>query len=287
MLLRATIEQSLHEFPAASVDLDRVIALRPDDAQAQLTRAVVATVIGDYATARDSCARIASLTGPLIAAACEAPLDGLTGHADEAYQRLEAALQQSRSRDTAVRGWVMTALAELATQRGEHAAAMRYLRRALALDATDAYARAALADVMLETGRAAEASTLLAGYEAIDSHLVRRAIAESVARGPDAPAVIAMMRERIAAAADRGDRIHLREEARFALAVDHDAPRATKIAVDNWAVQKELADARLLAECAAAAGDVAAAGPVVAWAREIGVRDAQLDRWLTRLGVKP
>jgi hypothetical protein len=48
-------------------------------------------------------------------------------------------------------------------------------------------------------------------------------------------------------------------------------------------VQKELADARLLAETAVAARDREAAAPVIAWARATGVRDATLDRWLTRL----
>ena len=45
-------------------------------------------------------------------------------------------------------------------------------------------------------------------------------------------------------------------------------------------VQKELADARLLAEVAVAAGEPDAAAPVRAWARANGVHDAQLDHWL-------
>jgi hypothetical protein len=91
------------------------------------------------------------------------------------------------------------------------------------------------------------------------------------------------MRDRIAAAAERGDRIHLREEARFTLAVELDAARAVAIARDNWSVQKELADGRLLAEAAVAARDRDAAAPVIAWARATGVRDATLDRLLARL----
>jgi hypothetical protein len=124
---------------------------------------------------------------------------------------------------------------------------------------------------------------MLAGREAIDSHLVRRAIAEHELHGPDAERLVAAMRQRIAAAAERGDRIHLREEARFALAVELDAPRALRLARDNWGVQKELADARLLAEAALAAGDRDAAAPVIAWARATGVRDVALDRALARL----
>ncbi|HEX3758502.1 MAG TPA: tetratricopeptide repeat protein [Kofleriaceae bacterium] len=284
LLLRATIEQAIHRFPEARADLDRLIRLRPDDAQAQLTRAVVATITADYAAARDSCRAIAPLASPIVVATCEAPLEAIAGKADEAYTRLTRLVAAARSGDVGVRGWALTQLAELAYMRGDTGAACDHLAGALALDPDDAYARNLLADILMATGRAADASRLLAGRDQIDSHLVRRAIAEHDLHGPDAERLIAAMRDRIAAAAERGDRIHLREEARFALAVDRDAARAVRIARDNWSVQKELADARLLAEAAAVAGDREAAAPVIAWARATGVRDATLDRWLGRLG---
>ena len=267
LLLRATIEQSVHQFREARGDLDRLIRLRPDDAQAQLTRAVVATITADYAAARDSCRAIAALAAPLVVATCEAPLDAIAG-------------------DAGVRGWALTQLAELAWMRGNTDAAAAHLAGALALDADDAYARNLLADVLLATGHPGDASRLLAGRDQIDSHLVRRAIAEHELHGADAERLIAAMRDRIAAAAERGDRIHLREEARFALAVELDAARAVRLARDNWSVQKELADARLLAETAVAARDREAAAPVIAWARATGVHDAMLDRWLSRLEMQ-
>jgi tetratricopeptide (TPR) repeat protein len=283
LLLRATIEQAIHQFPEARADLDHLIRARPADAQALLTRAVVATITADYAAARDSCREVAPLTSPVVAATCEAPLDGIAGKADEAYARLARLVASARTGDAGVRGWALTALAELAYMRGDGDAAMAHLGSALAIDPEDAYARNLYADILMATGHAADASRMLAGREQIDSHLVRRAIAEYELHGRDAGKLIAAMRERIAAAAERGDRIHLREEARFALAVELDAPRAVRIAGDNWKVQKELADARLLAEAAVAAGDRDAAAPVIAWARTTGVRDATLDRSLARL----
>ncbi len=153
----------------------------------------------------------------------------------------------------------------------------------LAIDPDDAYARAALADVLLAQHDPAGASALLAGREVIDNLLVRRAIAEQRAYGPEADALTQHMHERIAAAAERGDRVHMREEAMFVLAVDNDAPRALAIARANWDVQKELADARLLVEAAAAAHEPAAAAPVIEWARANGVRDARLQSALERL----
>jgi tetratricopeptide (TPR) repeat protein len=284
LLLRAEIEQSIHQFPEARRDLDRLILLRPRDVQAQLTRAVVATITADYAAARESCRALVGHAAPLVVATCEAPLDAIAGDADGAYARLVRLVGPARAGDPGVRGWALTELAELAYIRGDTDAAAAHLAGALALDPEDAYARNLLADVLMVTRHTAEASRLLAGREQIDSHLVRRAIAEHDLHGADAGALVAAMRDRIAAAAERGDRIHLREEARFALAVDLDAARAVRLARDNWAVQKELADARLFAEAAVAAGDRDAAAPVIAWARATGVRDATLGRLLARLG---
>jgi DNA-binding SARP family transcriptional activator len=176
--------------------------------------------------------------------------------------------------------WATTTLAELAIQRGDEPAARVLLERVLAADPTDAYTRAALADVLMQEHDPAAASKLCAGFEQIDNLLVRRAIAEHAAHGPDAGTLAQQMHDRIAAAAERGDRVHMREEAMFVLAVDGDASRALVLAKANWDVQKELADARLLAEAATAAGDRAAAAPVIAWASANGVVDARLDHFL-------
>ena len=278
LLLRATIEQSLHDFPAARIDLDHLIALRPDDAQAHLTRAVVATVTADYAAARTSCDALEHLANPLIVEACRAPLDALSGN-DAPYRRLERAVADPGT-DPSLRLWAQGTLAELAIQRGDEARAAGLLREILAADPDDTYARAALADVLVVQHDPAAASQLLKGHEQIDNLLVRRAIAEHAAHGPEAARLVQAMHDRIAQAAERKDRIHMREEAMFTLAVDGDAQKATELARANWDVQKELADARLLAAAATAAGDRAALEPVLAWARTNAVSDARLARAL-------
>ncbi len=281
LLLRATIRQSVHEFGDARTDLDKLVALRPDDVNAQLTRAVVATITADYAAARESCAALAAR--PLVAATCAAPVEGIAGHAQVAYDQLASLLPRART-DASVKGWALTALAELSIMLGNTDTAETHLRAALAVDADDHYARGLLFDVLLETRRAAQASALLEGREHVDSLLVRLAISEHALRSTDAPRLAGLMRERIEAAAQRGDRIHLREEARFALSVERDLARAVLIARANWDVQKELADARLLVEAAAAVRDAAAAAPVVEWMKKTGVRDAWLDVRVRALG---
>lgn len=277
--VRADVEAELHAYAAARTDLDRLVALRPDDAQAHLTRARVAALTADYAAARDSCAAVARVAPALVAATCVAPLDGLA-HPAEAYATLAALVDAHGDADAGLRGWMLATLGELARQRGDDAEAARRFAAALALDADDAGARGELADVELATGHVAEASRLLAGREAVDALLVLRAIAERAAHGADAAKLAVMMRDRIAAEEERGDRTHLREDARFVLAIEDDAAGAVEIARTSWVTQKALADARVLAEAAAAAHDAEAAAPVRAWRLANHVVDAQLDRAL-------
>lgn len=281
LLLRATIRQAVHEFPAARADLDALIAARPEDVNAQLTRAVVATITADYAAARASCTTLSAR--PLIEATCLAPVEGIAGQADAAYAKLRSLLPVRA--EPAIKTWALTALAELAIMRGDPAAEV-HLRDALELDPDDAYARGLLFDVLFEAHRNGEASKLLERREDVDALLVRLAISEHALRSTDAPRLAGLMRDKIAAAAQRGDRVHLREEARFALLVDRDVPKAIQIARDNWDVQKELADARLLVEAAVAGGDRAAAAPVLAWMTATGVRDAWLDARVATLEAR-
>ena len=283
LLMRATIRQSLHDFIGAKADLDALIAERPRDGQAQLTRAVVLTVTADYAGARQSCAAIEALVDPLITATCYAQIDGVDGppgHVVAAIERLSKALESTPNAPESIVSWSLTARAELSIMRGDYGAATADLQRVVAIDPDDAYGRAALADVLMWTGHPADASALLAGREAIDNLLVRRAIAEHQANGPEAEKWKRAMRDRMAAAAERGDRIHMREEARFTLEVEGDAARALTIALEDWGVQKELADARLVAAAAAAKGDLAGADPVRSWVKAHGVEDVQLDKFL-------
>jgi tetratricopeptide (TPR) repeat protein len=268
LLLRATIRQSRHEFEAALTDLDHLVAAAPDDAQAWLTRAVVLTVRGRYREARQSCAALAPLAAPLVSRACLAPIDGLTGKAGAARSMMEEALTSAGS--AAERAWAHSILGELCRWGGDAAAAERHLGEAIRLDPDDRYARGVLADLLLDAGRAGDARTVLEGRESDDGLLLRLALAEAALRGPRAAALAQELRERFAASRRRGEAVHQREEARFALAIEADPTRALALAREGWQAQREPWDARLLLEAARAVQDPAAAEPVLAWLRETG-----------------
>jgi tetratricopeptide (TPR) repeat protein len=280
LLLRATIRQSRHEFDVALADLERLAAVVPGDPQVWLTRSVVLGVLGRYQDGLDGCTRLEGLASSLVMAACRAPLDGVLGRARPAAAALGAAMGAARS--PGERAWALSLLGDLARWRGDEPAAEDRFREALAADAGDGYARTALADLLLDGDRPGEAAALVAGRDSDDAMLLRRALAEHAAgaagdAGPGGGAVTAM-RARLAASRARGDAVHAREEARFVLAVDGDAPRALALATDNWRVQREPADARVLLEAALAAGDRAAAAPVLAWLGATGFEWPRLRR---------
>ena len=294
LLLRATILQSRHEFDAALADLDRLLRRAPDDAQAWLTRATIEQVQGRYAQALASCARVAELAPGLAGQACGDEVRSLSGDAPAAYQALRERLASGP--DTAgasagTLGWAEVMLAEMAERLGRADDAERHYLAALTA-APDPYARAAYADFLLDANRPRDALAALGAsapsrpataddlLRLPDGLLLRAALALGALHDPQAATVAAALRDRFDAARLRGETSHGREEARFALAIEGDAPRAADLAAANWRNQREPADARIALEAAAAAGRKDLAEQVGRFVREAGLHDARLARLL-------
>jgi len=271
-VLRATIRQSQHDFDGALADLDALLRADPSDGQALLTRATVLAVRGRYDDALRDCAGLAGRTMPLVIAACRATPLSLGGAADAAYRELTDLLARPGV-DAGVRVWALTLAAEIAARGSAPAAAESHFRAALALDPRDAYLKAAYADWLLDADRPADALAVVRRDERNDALLLRIALAEQ--RLPDEAAAFAAHRaalaERFAAARQRGDSLHRREEARYRLAIERDAPGAMSLALANWDVQREPADRRILVEAADAAGDTRVAHRLADWDRRARV----------------
>ena len=268
LLLRATIRQSVHDFSSALRDLDQAVRREPGNAQAWLTLATVQQVTGNLAGAADSCRKVAPLAPPLIGITCLASIDGSQGRAAQAYDALNTAMVASGAagRDSiGVRGWALTLQAELADRLARPAAAERLYLASLATDPTDAYTVAAYADFLIDAGRAADVLKLIPSDTRGDVLLLRRAIAAKLAGSSDAAQLAQELGQRFNASRARGDRVHLREEARFALAVKYEPTSALALARDNWVVQKEPLDARIALEAAIAARQPKAVADVLTW----------------------
>jgi len=281
LFLRATIRQAVHDFAAARADLDLLVRRHPDDPNARLTRAAVAGVTGDLATATADCAAVDA--GEVVAAACVAPLVRAGGDLGAAYARLERALAAGPNAN-GVDVWAWTALGELARQRGDDTAAERAFRTALDQDSTNTYTLAQLADLLLDGQRDKDAADLLRGAGEADNLLLRLAIAERRLRDPAARVHTKVIEARLRAGIERGDYTHQREFGRFLLELADDPRGAVRAALQNWDLQKESIDGRLVLDAAAAAGDRDAARGVLAWNAEHHVSDAMIERARAKLG---
>lgn len=276
LIVRAAVREHLHDFDGALADLRAATARAPGEPQGWLSRATLETLRGEYALARQSCAALVARVHPLTATTCVAAVDGMTGSAGLAYARVHE--QVARAGGEVSPGelsFALTLLADLADRLGRPDDAERHLGRALALAPRDPAILAAIADLLLEEGRAREALALVAPHATIDGLLLRRAIAERMLGAPAAEASAGELRARFAGASARGDRTHLREEARAALDVAGDARAALALALENWDHQREPADVRLVVRAAARAGAPGAA-PVSAWRARTGYEDARL-----------
>ncbi|MBV8496734.1 MAG: hypothetical protein JO361_08135 [Gammaproteobacteria bacterium] len=269
LMLRATIQQSRHEFAPALADLDRLLTRDPTNPQALLTRATVLTVRGRYAESRRDCDRLRGVVPEIYPVACTAAVDSVTGDALGAYTSLQQALQSSARIDGSGRVWAETLLGEIAHRRGDPAAEGHF-RDALAVGERDLYLLGAYSDWLLDRGHAAEVVPLLENEKRVDPLLLRLALAQRTLQLPEAAASIEALRARFAASRARGDTVHQRENARFELFLTGDARSALALALANWQVQREPADLRVLAEAAAACGDRAALELVRRWLAETG-----------------
>jgi len=283
LVLRATIRQHLHDFESALADLDDVLTRDPRQAQARLTRATVYRVIGRYPEAKRDCLRLLPVASELVAVTCATELASLTGQGDHAYALLEQTWQRSGESPTTERLWALTALAEMASRIGKLDLAERHYRNAMRLDQRDGYLLGSFADFLLDQGRPGEVVTLLSGKEGADALLLRLTLAERRLHRPEASVHVSLLAARFDAARLRGDVVHRREEARFALECLGQPQRALKLAQANWAVQREPADVRILLESAIAFGHRTAAESALTWMRDHHVTDRQLQRLAAEL----
>lgn len=283
LFVRAVLRQYRHDFPGALQDLQAAAQADPEHVGAHSWRAAIFMVGADYAAALAECRALEAIASELTATGCRAYVEATTGNARAAYARLGEAL--ARRPDTApeIRLWVLTRLAEMASRLGDPAGAERHFRDALALGINDNFLLAAYADFLLERGRAAEVVALLRDWSRADTLLLRLALAEKAQRLPEAAAHAKALEDRFAAAALRGERLHLAEEARFQLDLRGDARAALALALENWKTQREPRDAAVLLEAALAARDARAAAPVLRWLDDSRFESERLRRLAARL----
>lgn len=282
-VMRAILLQFNHQFDAALADLAAAVQQNPHNGEAWAWQAAIHMVRADYTGARRACEQVALLATPLIGAACFAHVDSHTGQAAVAANTLQAALSKVPQPTPEEQLWALTRLAEIEDRRGQPVEAEAAYRRALALGRADVYLLAAYADFLLDRGRAAEVLVLLKNQARSDLLLLRLALAAKTLNDPRLNTWRSDLAARFEAARLRGDATHQKEESRFVLGVLGQAEPALVLARQNYAEQREPADARILLEAALAAGQAASAEPVLQWMETSRIESVALQTLVRRL----
>jgi tetratricopeptide (TPR) repeat protein len=284
LVMRARILQFRHEFNPALAQLETSLDADQFNPDAWLLFASIAQVQGNVPAARKACLKLIPIADPLIGATCVASVAALGGHEDQAGSLLSKTLRDASGASASERTWAWTTLAEIYERSGDMAAAENAFRQALQVSPDEVYARAAYADLLLDQNRAAEVPAVLRDPFQADALLLRAAIAAQVNDGKNAAELRDNLGQRFAEAKARGDDSHLREQARFALDVEHDPVHALDLAQRNFLVQQEPADARILLAAATAADNPKAAQPAIAWLQRTGIHAPLLLQSANALG---
>lgn len=282
-LVRGQLQQYSHDFDGALASLKRASDLAPDAVEPVAWRAAIDMVQAQYALAAAECDRLAKIATPLLALGCTAYVRGTTGQLIPAYDMLSKAVAETKDVPPGLMLWVQTRLAELAERLQRWGDAERHYRMALAQGVTDQFLLGSFADFLLERERPKEALQLLAGWERSDILLLRLALAGRAAHDPRAKEWNDQLRDRFQAAAQRGDRLHEQEAARWELELENDPARALAYAKSNYTRQKEPRDAEILLRAALAAKQPQAAQPALDWLKTSGYEDPALQALAAKL----
>ena len=285
-VLHGLIQQYSHDFAGALRSLEKAGELDPQSPEPIAWRAAIHMVQAQYREALSECTRLVPLTHPLHALGCTAYVQASTGNLAPAYEALDRELGRDATVAPELALWVHTRLAEMAIRLQRMDQAQAHFKSALQLGVTDQFLLGAYADFLLLQQRPAEVMALLADWERSDILLLRLALAGRAAKDPRANDWAAQLRDRFAAAARRGDRLHEQEAARFELDIEGQPARALDLAARNYQSQKEARDAEILMRAALAAGQPQAAQPALDWLRANRYEDPALANLAAQLVAK-
>jgi hypothetical protein len=288
LVMRAILKQYSHDFAGAMQDLVAATREDPENARAWSWRAAIDMVQANYAQARKDCLALGEVESDLYAVGCLAYLDGTTGKAAEAYRALSEAYAREADLSPEVKVWVLTRLAEMSLRLGNTKQAEEHFRAAYFEPVNDQFLLGAYADFLLDQGRPDEVIPLLVDWTRSDILILRLALAEKALKSPKAAEHIAALKSRFDAAALRGDKLHQQEEARYNLYLEGNKEKALALAQENWTLQREPRDARILLEAALAMKNPAAARGALDWLERTGHEDPGLRETARKLGaLKP
>jgi Tfp pilus assembly protein PilF len=277
LVTQAAILQYRHQFGDARVLLQKTLALDRSNAQAWLTLATLDMVQGEYPSAGKDCSQVTANAGLELGLACAANLRSYTGHARQSLALLHQAEAAGDAVPASYQAWVQGLIAESAERLGDWPLAESHYLSALKWLPRDNFLLVAYADFLLDRARPKEVLTLLADYAQSDTAFLRIALAQAALHSEQAGRYTWIMAARFEALTLRGSDFFGREQARFALELQHDPQAALDMAQRNWQIQREPWDTRLLLEAAKAAGKPWAAAQALDFLQKAKLEDPIIE----------
>lgn len=283
-ILQATVQQGRHEFDASRKVLTAALLRQPGNAQGWLNLASLERLSGNYPASLAACEAIERAGQALYAQACRLETRALQGHSD-ASAGLQALAESSP--DSAQRSWLLSLLAEAREREGRDAQSAQAFGLSLSMS-PDLYTAIAYSDLLLRTGKNAQALQVLAALPETDAVLLRRAAAWRRLGDARWQPTRAVLREREAELLRRGDDItlHGREAALVALWLDDDPQAALVLARRNLLLQREPLDWYAAVQSASQAGNATVLAELKTSMAAIGLQDKRLAAAFAPPGLK-
>lgn len=280
ILMRAVIKQNAHDFNAAIEDLDQILKLQPGHIQANLIKATIATVQGNYPLAIQHCRQLKRRSSMILALVCQNTPASLSGNAEGSYQILDKILSVSATMPEKQSVWAWTSLAENAWRLGYFKEADHHFQTALKIGIKDLYLSRVYADFLLQQQRPFDVIKFIDSETQNDALLLRLALAEKITHSKQLDKHIALLQTRFNANRKRGSTLHKGDEAKFMLHLLNQPQPAVQLARQNWQVQRESADTYILLQSAIAANSIAMIEEVSQWLNQQGTEDVVIDQIL-------
>ncbi len=266
-LQAAWLAQAEHQFDTAREYVKQALRLEPQNAQAWLLEASIATVQGNADTAAKACQRVALTVSPIVTVACKARLAKTQGEKKIAYQKLtalseltvsfkadmlkEKTLKGKSSKektlnkgDAELTAWVNSVTADLALSLNNITAAKKLYRESMDTFPS-VQVRASYVDALLSEKKYENVVAFVAADEETPALSVRRLLAEKKLHRNIHRRVHKMDHLFSDWIAEK-DFKHAREMAIFYLEIADNKPLAYELALENIKVQREEEDILLL-----------------------------------------
>lgn len=242
LLFAAWLSQAEHKFDAAMDFTHQALELHPNNPQALILKASIATVSGDISSAKQACRALAGVFSPIASVACSARFAETGNQQQLVLERLIKLLELPV--DEEIHPWVVSIAADMARETGNHP-----LSKKLYLESISAFpsiqVRAAYADLLLKTEDYREVLNIIEPHNSVPALAVRRLLAAQQLGGNEEHAIQRMdhlFKEWI----NQGDMRHAREMAMFYLQVVNNPKLAHSLAKENLKIQQEPEDFKLV-----------------------------------------